>query len=107
MDATRMNTIRMRKIAKMTLLTIAQIDSIVLSGTLATLSGQQLSDAHHAVLFARDPAHMGEEPHLRCEVDACGLDDDRLVEIESTIWIEQDRRQWHAEEPVRSYRLAA
>jgi hypothetical protein len=107
MNATRLKHIRMRKIAKMTLLTIAQIDSIVLSGTLATLSLGQLSDAHHAVLSARDPAHMGEEPHLRCEVDACGLDDDRLVEIESTLWIEQDSRQRNAVEPVRTYRLAA
>jgi len=77
----------------MSLLTIAQIDTLVKQDRLATLSGVQLSDAHHAVLFARDPAHLGEEPHLRCEVDACGIDDDRLVAIESVLWIESDRRR--------------
>lgn len=90
----------------MSLLTIAQIDSIVRGGTTGSLTSTQLSDAHHAVLFARDPAHLGEEPHLRCEVDPCGLDDDRLVEIESVLWIESDRRQRQAV-PAPALRLAA
>ncbi len=77
----------------MSLLTIAQIDNIVKQGGLGALSATQLSDAHHAVLFARDPAHLGEEPHLRCEVDACGIHDDRLVDIESVLWIESDARE--------------
>jgi len=77
----------------MSLLTIAQIDTIVKQDGLGSLTTDQLSDAHDAVLFARDPSHLGEEPHLRHDVDACGLDDDRLVDIESIIWIESDARR--------------
>lgn len=89
----------------MSLLTIAQIDSIARDGSVRTLTDGQLSDAHHAVLFARDPAHLGEEPHLRCEVDACGVDDDRLVEIEGVLWAESARRNETA--PAVEMRLAA
>lgn len=75
------------------MLTIAQIAQIVTDGGVANLSDQTLHDAGQAVLFARDPAHLGDEPHLRFEVDNCGIDDDTLVEIEQVIWAERNKRE--------------
>lgn len=75
---------------------IAQIDQAARSNALIAMSQSDLDDAGHAVLFARDPAWLGEEPHLRCDVDPCGLDDDRLCEIEQAIWAEKNRRQDNA-----------
>ena len=75
------------------MLTLAQIDSAVRNSVLSTMSQDDLDDAGHDVLFARDPAWLGEEPHLRCDVDPCGLNDDRLCEIEQAIWAEKNRRQ--------------
>lgn len=70
------------------MMTIAQIAETFLSGTIPLLSSSDLSDAQHAVLFARDPAHLGDEPHLRCEVDACGQSDEQLVQIDQALWAE-------------------
>lgn len=70
------------------MLTIAAIAALALSGSLPTLDDSTLRDAQYSVLFARDPAHMGDEPHLRHEVDACGLDDDTLVTLDCAIWAE-------------------
>lgn len=90
------------------MLTIAQIDRSVSTGTLTAMNEDQLNEAGNVVLFARDPAWLGEEPHLRCEVDACGLDDDRLCDIEQAIWTEKNRRQEMAPAaPIFDLRLAA
>lgn len=84
------------------MLTIAQIDNAVRNCVLSTMSQDDLDDAGHAVLFARDPAWLGEEPHLRCDVDDCGLDDERLCEVEQAIWAEKNRRQ---EQPAVPFEL--
>lgn len=70
------------------MLTIAAIAALAVSNALPTLSDEALKDAQYTVLFARDPAHLGDEPHLRHEVDACGLDDDALVDLERAVWAE-------------------
>lgn len=82
-------TFRNRKKA---MLTIAQIADTAASGMLGTLSDTALADACHSVLFARDPAHLGEEPHLRCVVDACGIGDDALAELDQALWAEASSR---------------
>lgn len=75
------------------MLTVAAIAAMVASASLPTLSDRALSDAQHAVLFARDPAHLGDEPHLRCEVDACGLTDQALVALDQAVWAEMTVRE--------------
>ena len=91
------------------MLAISQIDDCARLGHLSTMSDTDLDDAGHAVLFARDPAWLSEEPHLRCDVDPCGLNDDRLCEIEQEIWAEKGRRQSDPfiENPRTVLRMAA
>lgn len=89
-----------------TLPSIAQINVMAASGSLAFLSADALTHAHNAVLFARDPAWMGEEPHLRCVVDSCGIDDDRLVELDNVVWTEIARRE-DARREMSDLRMAA
>ena len=91
------------------MLTISRIDDCARLGNLPAMSDADLDEAGHAVLFARDPAWLGEEPHLRCDVDPCGLDDDRLCEIEQEIWAEKGRRQSDPfiENPRTVLRMAA
>lgn len=90
------------------MLTIAQIAATAGSGMLGTLSDAVLDDACNHVLLARDPAHLGEEPHLRHTVDDCGVGDEALASLDQALWAEASRRhaarhaaRWHARPPAR------
>lgn len=72
--------------------TIAQIATIVLQGQISLLSDNDLQDANHAVQFAIDPCHLGDEPHLRCEVDSCGISEDQLIVMDQVLWAEVAKR---------------
>jgi hypothetical protein len=81
------------------MLNIAQIAAVVAAATIGQLPDQVLTDARHTVMFAIDPAALGEEPHLRCEVDACGLDDAALHSLDQAVWAECAKREevrWQA-----------
>lgn len=75
------------------MISIAQIAIIVSSGLVGTMPTNKLTDAHYQVMFARDPAFLGEEPHLRHEVDPCGHTDEELVAMEQVIWTEMQARE--------------
>ena len=72
--------------------TMAQIDAMAVAGALCFLSDIALNDALNGVAFAINPETLGNEPHLRCEVDRCGLTEERLKEIESLLWADASRR---------------
>lgn len=72
--------------------TMAQIDAIATAGACCFLSDVALNDALNGVAFAIDPETLGNELHLRCEVDRCGLTEERLKEIESLLWADASRR---------------
>lgn len=72
----------------MKIASIAAIATIVAGGMLPAQTREWLDSASYEVVFARDPQHLGSEPHLRCEVDACGLDDDALQQLDQAIWTE-------------------
>lgn len=75
------------------MLTIAQIAAVVAAGALAQLTDEQVSDAGHSVQFAMDPTFLGDEPHLRHEVDACGLAETDLLVLDGAVWAETARRE--------------
>ena len=77
----------------MKIASIAAIATIVAGGMLTTQSRDWLDSASHEVMSARDPQHMGSEPHLRCDVDPCGLDDDGLQALDQAIWTELAARE--------------
>jgi len=86
------------------MLTIATIAAAVAAASLGQLPDQVLTDASHCIMFAIDPAHMGEEPHLRCEVDPCGLDDAALHALDQALWAERAVREdarWAAADAER------
>jgi len=72
----------------MKIASIAAIATIVAGGMLPAQSREWLDAASYEVQFARDPQTLGSEPHLRCEVDACGLDDDALQVLDQAVWTE-------------------
>lgn len=75
------------------MLTVAQIAAVVASATLAALPAQTLADAEMTMRFAMDPAWLGEEPHLRHEVDPCGLTPEALVALDQALWAEMAARE--------------
>ena len=84
--------------------TIAQIAAAVAAATLGQIPDQALTDASHSVMFAIDPAALGEEPHLRCEVDPCGLDDAALHVLDQALWAEiasREELRWQAADARR------
>lgn len=92
------------------MLTIVQIAAAVAAATLGQMPDQALTDASYSVLFAINPAHMGDEPHLRCEVDACGLDDVALHALDQALWAERALREearWAAADAVRRETMQA
>ena len=77
-------------------LTLAALDAALTQDGFAELSEDALNSARYSVELAFDPlAISGHEAH-RCDVDRCGLSDDRLREIEAAAWAEladrNDRR---------------
>ena len=92
------------------MLTIAQIAAAVAAASLGQLSDEAIADARHAVMFAIDPAALGEEPHLRCEVDPCGLDDAALHALDQAVWAEAAAREearWSSQDAARRDAMAA
>lgn len=75
------------------MLTVAQIAAAATLGTLSFVHPQALSDASMTLACAIDPCWIGEEPHLRVDIDRCGLDDDTLASLEQTVWAELARRR--------------
>lgn len=75
------------------MLTVAQIAVAATLGTLSFVHPQALSDAQMTLACAIDPCWIGEEPHLRMEIDRCGLEDDALVSLEQQVWAELARRK--------------
>lgn len=75
------------------MLTIAQISAAVACSGLVAMPERVLADAAQTVVFAIDPAHLGEEPHLRFEIDACALDDAALHALDQAIWAERAARE--------------
>lgn len=73
-------------------ISMRQIDAVVLADAMRFLSEDALADAVQGISFAIDPQHLGPDPHLRCEVDRCGLSVARLQEIDSVLWTEIARR---------------
>lgn len=74
------------------MLTIAQIAAAASLGTLSFIHPRALDDASMTIACAIDPCWIGEEPHLRVDIDRCGLDDDALVALEQKVWAELARR---------------
>lgn len=97
----------------MSIASIASIAAASAAGTLAMQSHAWLDAAAHEIAFARDPRHLGDEPHLRYEADPCGLEDDDLQRLEQSVWGELARREdlRRAKLPTRlrelPFRLAA
>lgn len=91
------------------MLTVAQIAAAVAAGTLGQMTEQTLSDASQSVIFALDPFHMGEEPHLVHRVDACGLAETELHALDQSLWAELATREdaRHAAMRTRPLALAA
>jgi hypothetical protein len=92
------------------MLTIAHIAAAVAAATLGQMPDQVLTDASHSVMFAIDPAAIGEEPHLRCEVDPCGLDDVALHALDQALWAELAAREdlrWQAADAARREIMAS
>lgn len=75
------------------MLTIAQIAAVVAAGLVGQMSDRSLNDASYSVLFAIDPKHMGDEPHLVVNVDPCGLGDEALHDLDQALWAELARRE--------------
>lgn len=88
------------------MLTVAQIAAVVAAGTLGQMSDRTLSDASQSVVFAIDPFHMGEEPHLVVHVDACGLGETELHALDQSLWAELAVRE-DARHATRPLALAA
>lgn len=76
----------------MAMLTIAQISAVVAAGSLPFIVEQALGDAQMTVALALDPCWIGEEPHLRCDVDRAGLDDAALHTLDQAVWAEMAAR---------------
>lgn len=69
-------------------LPLSEIDALLTAGRLETLSDDALRDVAYSVEFAFNPlAVSGHEAH-RCDVDRCGLSEDRLRKIETAAWTE-------------------
>lgn len=89
------------------MLTLLQIADIVSAGNLAHLDDDTLNDACHCVVATRDPSFMGEEPHLRMNVDDCGIEETVLIKLDNALWREVETRndarvaaRWHQSPPV-------
>lgn len=67
---------------------IAAIATIAAAGMMSAQTREWLDTASYEVQFARDPQTLGSEPHLRFEVDSCGLDDDALQILDQAVWAE-------------------